>query len=436
MQPWHRLRESIRNRSLSLGPGTHSFLKNLSVITIFFSLSKVFSSIAAIIMARYLGVAGFGEAQVVLLVSQLLSLFLLFGFHVGIIRYTARESRPDPVIATAIYLSGLTTIIFTAIFWMLRDTIGEQLGLNETKIYWAISIGLLFSAYTMLSTIYQIFSEFKQRGVIEMSFAALLLPGLAIGHFLVGRNYTSALIAYGFAYFLCLPPMIWRFRRQLSPRNLFSPHTRELVSYSALSLLSNTGYIVTFLIQPLQIQWAYGEDEVGMFRLYSMSSVALATFATTIFYTVFFPKVSASSDKQAIWRRLTAAWLRAAFPIMVLFAIILVITVNLSGGEFPLVWTYVALFAIASTLIAITTTYGQILASQGVRGMRWGLVISLISAITNYSLSALLIPPYGITGALVALIVNYILTLTTAVAVRNNTFKDQNPPAPPPAPAQ
>lgn len=433
MESWQRLRQSVRNKSISLGPGSHSFLKSLSLVTLCFSLSKVFSSAATVIMARYLGPAGFGEAQVILLVAQFLSLFMLFGLPIAVIRYGAAEERPESVISTSLYLAGFTTVVSAWIFWLARDLVGRWIDLSDVKVQWALQLGLLFAIYTMLTSIYQARSEFKRRGIIEMVFAALLLPGLGLGHLLTGRSYQSLLIAYSAAYILCLPPMIWRFRRLFSPAYLFAPQTKEMLSYGCLALLSNTGYILTFLVQPLQLQHAHGEADVGLFRLYCAGSVNLATFATTIFYTVFFPKVSASKDRQGIWRRLNTAWVRAALPLIVVFAGIQVTTVSLSGGQFPLWWNQVILFAIASTLITITTTYGQVLTAQGVRGMRWGLIISVVSGMTNYLLSAALIPHFGITGAALALIANYTLALAGAFAVRNTVLNAPDP-SPDPAP--
>lgn len=435
MRLWYELRHAVSSKSRSLGPGSHAFLKSLSIVTLCFAISKVFSSAAMVIMARYLGRTVFGEASVVLLVSQNLSLFMLCGLNVAIMRYGALKERADQAVATSLFLVAVTSAASAAVFWLVRDPLARLLDLNESKMLWALGLGVLFTSYVILTSVYQVRSLFKARGIIEVAFAALLLPALALGGYLMGRSYQSMLMAYGLGYLLCLPFMVWRFRDLFSPRLLFAPHTREIMAYGSLALVSNVGYILTFIVQPLQLQHIYGEDEVALFRLYCGGSVYLATFASTIFYTVFFPKVSASTNKRAIWNRLNRAWMRAAVPMTVFYAVIMIVTVFLSGREYPLIWSQVVLFGMASTLITIATTYGQIVTSQGVRGMRWGLAISLGSGVSNYVLSALLIPKYGISGAAFALAGNYALTLLFTFAVRNtilNMPAPQDPPEPAP----
>src|SRR5690606_13873465 len=129
-----------------------------------------------------------------------------------------------------------------------------------------------------------------------------------------------------------------------------------------------------------------------------------------------------SQDRKGIWNRLTKAWVRGALPVMLAFAAILALTVTVSGKEYPLLWEQVLLFSAASPPITITTASGQILAAQGVRGIRWGLILSLVSGAVNFGLSYWLIPRLGITGAVLALIGNYAITLAGAFAVKNNTL--------------
>lgn len=413
----------VRRRMERLGPGTRKFLKSLSIVTFCFGLSKVFSSVATVIIARYFGPVNFGEATIVLKIAQVLSLFMLGGLHVSVMKYGSSRDNPAPQAATAVYLAGLGTIICAAIVWMSRRWLGDWLDLSEYKIGWAIAIAAMFSGYAMFTSIYQALNLFKQRGIVEVMFAFLLLPGLAVGHLLTGGDYETVLIAYAAAYLVSIPVMMWKFRRLLSPLNLFADNTREMLVYGSFSCLSNFGFIATFLIQPLQLEWVKGEGEVGIFQVYCQGSINMAAFATSIFYTVFFPKVSVSRDRPGIWRMLTRAWIRGALPLMALFALIQTVTVWLAGEEYPLLWEQVFLFSLASMLITVVNTYGQIIASQGIAGARWGLWLTLWSGGINLLLSWWLIPRLGITGAVIALIVNYASTLVAAVVVGRRLLK-------------
>ncbi len=419
--------QAVRERGGKLGPGTQKFLKSLSIVTVCFALSKVFSSLATIIVARYLGPVNFGEATIVLLVGQVLSLFMLAGLHVSLMKYGAAEENPGPQAATSAYLGGFTTLLVAAGTWLLREPLTQLLGTTEYKLGWGIAIGAMFSGYAMMTSLYQALNLFKERGIVEVIFAFLLLPGLAVGHLLTGGEYQTVLIAYAIAYVVSLPFMVWKFRHLLSPRNLFATNTREMLHYGAFACLSNFGFIASFLVQPLQLEQVHGEGEVGVFRIYSQGSINLAAFATSIFYTVFFPKVSVSNDRAGIWRRLTKAWLRAALPLLVMFVGLQTVIVALSGKEYPLRMEQVVLLAVASVLITVQATYGQIIASQGVRGIRWGLWLSIMSGVVNFVLTWWLVGPLGITGAAMALMGNYGITLAATIWVGRRVIGTASP---------
>lgn len=398
---------------------------SLSVVSLCFAISKIFSSIATVVVARYLGKQIFGEANVILLISQVVCPLMLFGLHMSVMRFGAGKENPAPFVSMTFYVSVITTVLVSGIAWAMRPYLNMWMVLTDSMMAWSIGLAVIISAYTLFTHYYQMANFFKERGLIEVSLGFMLLPGLALGFWLTGMSFKTILITYAVAYGVCVPPMVWRFRAMLSPRHLFAPGWVEMLKYGGFACFSGIGFILTFVIQPLQLNHYTNESQVGIFRLYSASSLSLATFATTIFYTVFFPKVAASGNRRRIWQLLTKAWVRAALPLMGLYAAVFSVSVWLSGNDYPLSWTYVLLFSLASVLITIQTTYGQMVAAQGVRGMRSILVIGILSGLLNILLSRWLIPPMGIVGAVLALIINFSLSLGTIAVLRNKLFEVQ-----------
>ncbi len=413
---------ALRLRHARLGPGTRGFLQSLSVVSLCFAASKVFSSISTIIMARYLGRQLFGEASVVLLVAQVISPVMLLGLHMSVMRYGTNKENPAPWISTAFYTSLGAGCLVTAIVFFAGSSIAHWLSLTSEEIHWALLLGAAMAMYMLFTHFYQTLNLFTARGLLEILMGFGLLPGLAVGFWISGKSSEMALIAYLVAYLLCLPPMLLRFYRMLSPANLFAPDTAEMLKYGSYACFGSIGFILTFVVQPLQIHHYLGEGPVGLYRLYSASSISLATFATTIFYTVFFPKAAASTNRKEIWRRMTKAWARAAAPLLALYAAVFSISVWLSGEEFPLTWQHVILFSAASMLITIQTTYGQLIAAQGVSGMRLGLVVGIVSGIFNILVSMWMIPRFGIYGAVLTLILNFLLSLLFMLSIKDRLY--------------
>jgi O-antigen/teichoic acid export membrane protein len=413
----------VKIRISKMPHGMRSFFRNLSIVTACFAASKVFSSIATVIMARFLGRDLFGEASVILLVAQVLCPVMLLGLHMSVMRYGASQKNAAPWLSTSFYAATAMSVIVLLTIFGLRSFLASWLDITRTKIYWAMALAALMSAYLLFTHFYQTLNLYKERGALEILLGFGLLPGLAVGYWIAGTSYEMALFAYLITYMFCMPPMILRFYKMLSLKNLFAPNTPEMLKYGSFACFGGIGYILTFVIQPLQLNHYTGEGEVGLFRLYSSSSISLATFATTIFYIVFFPKVAASENRNEIWRLMTKAWVKAALPLMIIYAGVFSLSVGLAGDQFPLTWTYVLLFSVASILITIQNTYGQLVAAQGISGMRWVLAQAVGSGGLNFLLSMWLIPLWGIYGAVITLIVNFSLSLLFLLSLRNQLFQ-------------
>lgn len=429
MMPQLALYQGFKKKSNAIGPGTRQFITSLSVVSLCFALSKFFSSIATVVMARYLGKQVFGEANVVLLLAQVVCPLMLFGLHMSVMRFGAGKENPAPYVSTAFYVALCSTLILSCIVWLMRPLLDSWMDFHGHMVIWAIGLAVVMSAYMLFTHFYQMANLYRERGLIEVGLGFSLLPGLAVGLWLTGVSFQTILITYAVAYCLCLPPMIWRFRGMLSPRHLPAPNWQEMMKYGGFACFSGIGFILTFVVQPLQLNHYADASEVGIYRLYSASSISLATFATTIFYTVFFPKVAASGNRRHIWHMLTKAWVRAAVPLFCLYALVFSLSVSLSGHDYPLSLAYVVLFSLASVLITIQTTYGQMVAAQGVKGMRWILIIGISSGVLNILLSWWLIPSLGIKGAVLALIINFALSLFAVISLRNALFALQEPAA-------
>lgn len=399
------------------------FLKSLGVVSVCFALSKVFSSVVIVVLARYLGKEVFGQASVILLVAQVIFPVMLVGLHMSVMRYGAGKDNAAPYLATSFYISIAAAAVLAGAVWAGRAYLQHWFNLSQAQVLWGIGLAVLIAGYSLLTHFYQAGSMFKARGLMEIFMGLGLVPGLALGIWLTGTDYRTFMITYCVAYGLCVPAMLWQFRGSLHPRHLWAPHTWDMLKYGTFACFSGIGFILTFVVQPLQLTWYTDEATVGIFRLYSASSLGLATFATTIFYTVFFPRVSTSSNQPRIWRLLTEAWARAMVPLVGLYAAVFSVSVWLSGSDYPLTWGYVALFSLAATLVTVQTTYGQVIAAQGIMGMRWVLMIAVATGLTNVGLSMVMIPRWGITGAIVTVICTHLLSLVVMFSLRGPLYR-------------
>lgn len=410
--------ESLNGRIAKFSPAGADLFKSLSIVTVCFLLSKVFSMVASVAYNRYLGPTVLGETRVITLVSQIISVPMMFGLHAAMMKYGSHEENPAPEIATTTWLFGGICLLVGGISWLMRGRFHAWLGISDYKMMWAIISALTVSLYQVFMSILQTLHEFKRRGIMEILMAGLLLPGMLIAHFLVGRHYENQLIALALSYGIPSGLLLWRVRAMLSPRWLFSERTVQILRYGLLMAVSNVAFLVIFAVQPLQIKGFSGEYGIGLFSVYSTGSLQLATIATSVFFSVFFPKMARSSSKHIAWRYLNKGWVRGAVPTFLFFCVTLTLAVLFSGKDkYPLHGEWVLYFALASTLITIHATYAQIITAEGFRGTACNMGIAFVSAAINFWLTRYLLARMGVPGAAVTLCVNYGVTLVMTLVL-------------------
>jgi len=413
----------------SLKSSGRTFLFSVGWITLSFALSKVLSSVAVILVARIYGPEGFARCQMPLIAAQVFNLLVLLGMNNAVIRYGAAKAEPAAEVTFGLLANlGMAVFVTAATLLFLRPISGA-LGLEPRDTQWALVLGIAYAFYSFLTGVLQATHRFKARGFVEIAFSVLILPGLLLGNQLKPGSYEAVLLGYFVSYVLPVPALVWLVRGLLRLSRLQEAHRREMAWYGTYTCLASIGYLLTFVAQPLQVNHYLDDSETGIYRLYCQGSIGMAAFATTAFGTVFFPKASMSQNRRAVWGRLVRLWLRLWPLILAFFAALLVVVVYLSGHhEYPLKPGYLALFSLASLLICIQSTFGQLLAAIGVNIMKWALLTSLLSGLINYVATMVLVPRLGIAGAAWALILNYAVTLLATWSLRG-FLKDESPPA-------
>jgi len=252
-------------------------------------------------------------------------------------------------------------------------------------------------------------------------FSIVLLPAFLLGFWVAPGRFESWVVAYISAYALPSMLLVGYALRKVSPVNLsVTPNqTRDVLNYGFLNTIGSVGYAVIFAIQPLQINNMLSEDDVGIYRVYMMGTVGISMFATNVLQAVFFPKASASTNRLGIWHSLMGVW-RWAAPVVFLgfiamgAAIVMVSGVKEYGFRLPLL----LMFSAAATLMSIQASVGMLITAQGVRGARYGLLLSAITAATNLIGTKFLVQEYALVGAAAALVLTYTVAMAGTVLLR------------------
>ena len=407
----------------TVGTGTTLFFKHLSWIGVCFFLSKILGSVATALAARWLGKTAFGEATLAVgSAGQIFYLIMLMGMHLSIIRYVAGNKRnPGSIVGLALAITGVMSLIVGGVVLAFPSLIGRLMGIGPDILWYGLHFAVIFVVYTIFTSLLQAVNDFRARGIVELLFSALLLPAFLFGYWVVPGQFESWVMAYIIAYALPSMFLVGYALRKVSPVNLSVSvtQTRNVFHYGFLNTIGSVGYAVIFAIQPLQINNMLSEDDVGVYRVYMMGTAGLSMFANNVLQAVFFPKASESSNRLGIWKTLMRLWRWAAPIAFVGFialgaGIVMVSGVKEYGFRLPLLIT----FAAAATLMSVQASVGMIITAQGVRGARYGLVLSAVTALTNVVGTQYLVTHYALVGAAAALLLTYMVAMVGTVLLR------------------
>jgi O-antigen/teichoic acid export membrane protein len=87
------------------------------------------------------------------------------------------------------------------------------------------------------------------------------------------------------------------------------------------------------------------------------------------------------------------------------------VILKLYGGDYPFDLSLTLLFATAGLCISIDQLYGQLLNSEGINGIKVTSFAAIVLALVNVLLNILLIPQFGLNGAVTATIVGYLSSM-------------------------
>lgn len=408
-------------QKLPLNASRRDVARNLSMLSVGFAASKVFSIVSVIIIARVFGPANFGDAFVIATLAQVFSNFLLFGLHISIMKFASAKENPAPEISVAVWLViGICSVFCSTVSFNLDEVatlLQRWMTMDALRLKWALLLAVAISLFTLFSSCYQVLNSYKQRTIVEIALAFFIMPGLVLGYIWRHGTYETVIFSYCFSYAILLAYMFYRFRRLYAWKNFDFSLVRKLCSYGFFASLSNIGYLLTFTLQPLQVDWALDSSQAGLYRLYCSGSIHLAVFAAGIFYAVLFPRFSSSTNREGIWKTMARLWLYASLPALTIYFVAVLLTLLASGDQYPLIISQAFLYGLAATVITVHSSFNQLLVSQGLRGIRWGVAISLLSGVISFVGTAKLLPIYGFSGAIYVLLGNAVFMLASTITV-------------------
>jgi O-antigen/teichoic acid export membrane protein len=417
--------DSELNKSLNL------LAKTSVVVFIGVILSKLFTYIYKIIIARYFDPEVYGLFNLAIMIIGILAALATLGLPDGLIRFISYD-RKNRYLSKSKYLFNLSSkiiftisIVLTIIFYLLAEFISVSVFKKpELTIYLEIfSLSLPFLSVTsiMLSLIrafekigiYSLIQNILQNLIRLIIIIILLLLGWSVGSIL--GSYIISVILITIISYLFSRKYILALEKNKDIKEKDKKSLRkDFFDYSwPIVFLGIIGSLL-YWTDSFVIGYFMKASDVGFYNV-AFTLIGLLGIAPELFMQLFLPLVVKEYSKnrleliQEISKQIAKWILIINVPIFVIMIIYPGVIINvLFGADYLSAETPLRILAIGGFFVAIFMSLSSNLLSMKGKS-KLLLINTLFIAFFNFILNVLLVPKYGLNGAAFATMVSWFL---------------------------
>ncbi len=378
---------------------------------------------------RIIGPEEFGRYLLIINAAAIFSVLFNYGLDISMQRQLPKHPDKKYEIVKTLSLILLVTTLTASVSLIVTKSIWiKWLGLSNELFWWALVMGIFSTLMVIYEACHRGLNNFKilvksnifQSIILLITFSILIFSA-QYTHVAITLSTLLGIFGAAMVYILG-PKKRFKIKIDLTMAKQMLKYT-TLIFFAAITGVIASKAYVFFLNQMTSLYW------VGIYGAYLTGSNLFMNRIFTPFYKVYFPAISGTKDKRLIFKLLRRGLIRS-FPIIFIASVILIYaTVRLFGQEYVLLPSLIILFALSNALSVIYLIYQALLHSQGVRGAKTVTIALTIKAFISLSLLYILIPIWGIYGAITTTIIaNTIFALIyiykAKVFLKNDYFNE------------
>ncbi len=405
------------------------YLRRLATTGAAYTAASIFSKLIAVALlplyTRYLTTADYGAAEVMFAAVVSASIVVRLGVIEALLRFYYKDDEdPDRVVATSFATLFWLTTAAALIALPFAKPISEALLIDPAPDLARIAIGGLW-ALTMFEYLLTLFRlEERARAyfvttMLSVVAAIALTVALVVGADEGARGLLLGSYASGAAFVLGL---IWVHRRRLSLRVDRSLLGR-LLRFGTPTMPAELSLYALNFVDRIIIVRSLGLAEAGLYSLAVKFAQGVNVLARG--FQLAWPPIAYSIRDDGEARRVYAtvvSWFVAvmAFVVAGMWLLSRWIVQALAAPRFYDAFEPIGLLAAAAALYALYMALLVILGRTGRTEFNFPATGAALAA--NVGLNLLLVPPFGIVGAGVALVLSYLVVLVLMYVFTQRLF--------------
>jgi len=386
-----------------MGGDAVDLLRGTSYVATGVIFGSLLTFIFNILGARILGPTNFGNFGLISSIGSILALSMGLIVY-PMIKYASDardESEQIRIVSTSYVQTTLIGIASVAILLVISGPFSQLFGISAEQYLFAIAYAATISFFGLTINSLRIFFKMKAYGLLNTIQSTIVLSVFLVLISNNMRSWESAAYSLYISYVAIGLVTIVYLRRYLTLQ-LDGFWSRRILTYVRF-LLPGAIAGACMGVDRVLINVFRSTAEVGIYNAYYLASV---TVAITLFLVVnanFFPYASRTDDRGAIFIKITKAAPYIAVSLVLVFCLVVRIAFLLYGYQYTFSWQIAFLFALAATSFFFNQWYGWLMLAEGTRGAKVNARGGIITFIVLICLDLILIPLYGIEGAIVTL---------------------------------
>lgn len=401
--------------------------KSSIIVLITILLSKIFTYIYRIIIARYYGPEVYGLFSLAVMISGWFIVVASLGLSRGLLRYISIYAEKKQIkkiryiLKKSLSLSFLTSIVFGLILFLSSEFIALHIFKNSDLIIFLKLFSIVIPLTVLLNALLSVIQAFEKIfwrsfifNVLDNLMKAVSLIIFVIIGFKVNAVIFSYILGIGSALFaaylvckLCIPDVFGKCDlAQKTKSKIF----KEFFCYSLPFLFFGLIVTIFYWIDSFIIGFFKTAEDVGFYSA-AVNIAFLLTLTPELFMQLFFPMIAKEYSRKNMnsiseISKQVGKWIFILnFPILVLILLFPGSFIGaLFGSQYLIAENSLRLLVIGVFLSSLCTISSQLLSIAGKSKLM--LFDTIVASLSNVVLGVVLVPRYGINGAAVATMIS------------------------------
>ena len=349
-----------------MSPTMKDFLRQLSwsFLGIFFNGIVLF--VVNVLAGRILGPAGYGKYNLVLVVANIVTIFVLLGQDMTSIKYISsseKEKDKKQYLSNSFYIilsSSFLWIVFSIFFYF---QIAHLLNFDQKIFLLAVIFAIVMSMRTLLDSFVKSFNFFKFQSLFKI-IEGIIILAVFIFFFLALKfdDYQYYIFSLTAGYFILCLIFFLKIKQKIVAWD--KQKFLDIIQYSKVTIILTIIGTIMASMDKLFIGKTLGIEQLGIYSAYLVSTAIFVGQIILILNNVFFPIVNQVEDKSIIIKKVDKLLFLGLIPGTFVLFLFSYGIMSIFGKEYQLNIFYVIAFSVMAFLQIAGSLYKSIISSQ------------------------------------------------------------------------